>query len=76
MSTCGILSTPVELHSYILRQLPMIEGVLSAIQSSRSLYEALQEDNAIVAYVLHKQIDSKLLPYAAAFFELDRAPRI
>ncbi|KAJ5658405.1 uncharacterized protein N7484_002054 [Penicillium longicatenatum] len=76
MSTCGIPSTPVELRSYILRQLPMIEDVLSAIQSSRSLYEALQEDNTIVAYVLHKQIDSKLLPYAAAFLELDRAPRI
>lgn len=75
MDIYGILKTPVELRSAILRQLPRVEDIFSAIQSNKSLYEALREDSTTVSYVFHKQIDAKLLPYAAAFLELDKTPR-
>ena len=72
----GILNIPLELRSAILRQLTRVEDVFSAIQSNKSLYEAFREDNTTVSYVFHRQIDVKLLPYAAAFLELDKTPRI
>ncbi|KAJ5554104.1 zinc finger domain protein [Penicillium frequentans] len=76
MEIHGILKTPVEIRSAILRQLPRVEDIFSAIQSNRSLYEALGEDKTTVSHVLHKQIDAKLLPYAAAFLEHDKTLRI
>lgn len=76
MEIHGILKTPVEIRSAILRQLPRVEDIFSAIQSNRSLYEALGEDKTTVSHVLHKQIDAKLLPYAATCLELDKTLRI
>ncbi|KAJ5929175.1 hypothetical protein N7454_007023 [Penicillium verhagenii] len=76
MEISRMLNLPVELRSAILRQLPRVEDVWSAIQSNKSLYEALLEDTTIVSYVFHKQVDAKLLQYAATFLELDKTPQI
>ncbi|KAJ5704060.1 hypothetical protein N7493_011198 [Penicillium malachiteum] len=70
-----ILNTPVEIRNAILRQLPTVKDIFSAIKSNKSFYEAFREDNTTVFYVLQKRVDSKLLPYAAAFLELHKLPR-
>ncbi|KAJ6024278.1 hypothetical protein N7540_005075 [Penicillium herquei] len=76
MEIHGISNIPVELRSAILRQLPTVQDLLSAIQSNKSLYEAFQEDSTTVSHVLQKQIDTRLFPYVASFLELDKAPQI
>lgn len=76
MESHGISNIPGELQIAILRELPTVEDVFSAIQSHRSLNKAFREDHSILVYVLCKQIDARLLPYVAVFLELDGAPRV
>lgn len=64
---------PIEIRCAILRELPTVEDISSAVRSTRVFREASREDCTVVASVLTKIIDKRLLPYVATFLELDKS---